>query len=433
MNASLNIPNLVKTYIHESFFYAVDAQGRSQLWLLVGDREPVLVNIQSATENVENFASKTAHHHVNIAEELGRVRHVHLRENAPGQPRLFNRGNCRVLNLWTPHRIEQIHLPQATMPSVFEEFMVGLVPDKFEREHLIKWLAIVAMRPWVKMNHGVMLRSDPGVGKDRLLQMVMGRIMGNGAIRTVKLRDVTGQFNSDIALARLINITEVYKSEGSEDALKHLITGERMRVEAKYQIASYVDSYAAYTITSNDQVPLHLSQDDRRWFVLDWLKKPYGEAEDAIRKFQELTDAFELGGAEFELASYFEYVCRKMEDDGSLVSFCQNAPMTKAKAELFASDEKAEQMEVLKETLGYTREHVAYHATILHNTLARDRSNRLSKSDIVDALREEGYERVSIRLEEGPRRLWKHPSATGAPSVYIDTNLGLEWARKKPF
>lgn len=209
---------------------------------------------------------------------------------APGETVLCARDGLAYGNRWRDARPE-VTVSEGTIDvSPWLEHLERLVPEKFEREHLLTLMAFKAQRPSVKINHGVLFSGVPGCGKDSLfapfLWSIGGRDLQNVAL--VRNEEVTSTWGyaleSEVLVINELRQTEAKDRRALENQLKPLLAAppELLPVNRKF-MAPYMAANRLLVIAfSNERVPIALPSDDRRWFVI-WTQAPRMAASDAAR------------------------------------------------------------------------------------------------------------------------------------------------------
>lgn len=143
-----------------------------------------------------------------------------------------------------------------------------LLPDSKDREILLSWCAAVVQKPGVKAKWAPVLIGTQGNGKS-LIGDVLAYAVGRN--HTVKPRadQLGGRFNSWIENKLLAVIEEIHTQGRREvmDALKPLITEERIEVEGKGRDALMVDNRCNMLMCSNHRDAIMKTKDDRRYAV----------------------------------------------------------------------------------------------------------------------------------------------------------------------
>lgn len=136
------------------------------------------------------------------------------------------------------------------------------------REWFLRWLAYPLQHPGAKMYAATVLWSSrQGTGKS-LMGYTMGRIYGRN-FGVVGEAELHGAFNDWQTGRQFILGEEVTGSDrrAEADRLKKTITGEKVRVNLKYQQPYDVRDCVNYLFTTNHPDAFLLDRHDRRYFV----------------------------------------------------------------------------------------------------------------------------------------------------------------------
>ena len=156
-----------------------------------------------------------------------------------------------------------------------------MVPEAFEREHLLNVLAHKVQHPGVKINHAILLGGNHGSGKDTLFAPFFWSIGGAGKVNCslVKNEDLTSQWGYGLE-CEVMEIAELRQSEAKdrralENHLKPIIAAppELLPVNRK-GMHPYMALNRVFVVAfSNERVAISLPSEDRRWFVI-WADAP---------------------------------------------------------------------------------------------------------------------------------------------------------------
>lgn len=419
---------IFKDWVFSNFFYQANGQGVPVLYTFVDDN-PKVISVSGAIQLIASFIRENGWKWnerlvANFITFDTYLHHVHDVQNIPSEDKLISVGRHLILNEWRPHLISNVK-PSVKAPDRYAQFMEMIFPDEAERKHIETWFAIMSMRPHWQLRHGLILRSNvQGVGKDMLIERIIGEcILGKNNFSGIALRDVTTNFNALLSGQRLVHIQELYRNnvEKSADALKPLITNERLRIEEKFKAAYMTDFYGCFVISSNERRPILLEQKDRRWYVPDDMPKPFADDQDKHDAFfSELYRGFHYEDDAEMLASYYEGICRSFQDDPedvdqrhnySFDAFSNMPPMTEAKKDLFKYDLRGEQFEHLKTWLDANKQYFAFRVDRLKEALSSRRTNVLLEQDIREALSSLGFNNKMMRVGENEnQRYYVHPT-----------------------
>lgn len=179
----------------------------------------------------------------------------------------FEREGVRYWNTFRPSDVVAIEGD----PTRFLEFLEHLVPVAAEREHLLKVIAYTVRNPGRKVRHAVLLRTkEQGVGKS-MLGEIWGRLLGESNVRKTTSAEMSSTYQSWIKQTMLVICEElnIGQGKGAYNALKDLITSDRVPVNEKYIPTRQWDVYATFLFLTNLEVPLLIEDRDRRIFYVD--------------------------------------------------------------------------------------------------------------------------------------------------------------------
>ena len=156
-----------------------------------------------------------------------------------------------------------------------------MVPEPFEREHLLNALAHKVQFPAHKINHAILMGGNHGSGKDTLFAPFFWAIGGDAKINCslVKNEDLNSQWGYALE-CEVMEIAELRQAEAKdrralENTLKPIIAAppELLMVNRK-GLHPYMALNRVFVIAfSNERVAISLPSEDRRWFVL-WSAAP---------------------------------------------------------------------------------------------------------------------------------------------------------------
>ena len=151
-----------------------------------------------------------------------------------------------------------------------------MMPERFEREHVLDTLAFKVQHPERKINHAILHASMPGTGKDTFyapfLYAIGGHTQRNVAL--VRNDDLTSQWGYSME-SEVMVINELRQPEASdrralENRLKPLIAAppDLLPVNRK-GLHPYMALNRLFVLAfSNERAAIVLPANDRRWFVI---------------------------------------------------------------------------------------------------------------------------------------------------------------------
>ena len=166
--------------------------------------------------------------------------------------------------------------PKAGDVSPWLAHVERMVPEPFEREHLLNALAHKVQFPAHKINHAILMGGNHGSGKDTLFAPFFWAIGGEAKANCslVKNEDLNSQWGYALE-CEVMEIAELRQAEAKdrralENTLKPIIAAppELLMVNRK-GMHPYMALNRVFVIAfSNERVAISLPSEDRRWFVL---------------------------------------------------------------------------------------------------------------------------------------------------------------------
>jgi hypothetical protein len=172
-----------------------------------------------------------------------------------------------VFNLWRPFPVVEWPVaPFCHEPDLFEQHVHVLCETEELTEYTLDWFGHALAFPWQHSTMPVFV-SKPGAGKETMLEFFV-RMMGRSKIcsTTKPMRDVFGEFNSPMASAYLVILSEVSAADmlHSEGQLKALITDNSMVINTKGVKQYEMSCFLKFIAFTNDAKAIKVDVNDRR-------------------------------------------------------------------------------------------------------------------------------------------------------------------------
>jgi hypothetical protein len=173
-----------------------------------------------------------------------------------------------VFNMWQGWRVE----PNQGDPQKWIDFTRDIIAagDDAVGDYLINWCARMIQKPATQAESAIVLQGEPGTGKTKWGEL-LGSFFGQHFSHVGAVKRLTGDFNAGLQDCCLMLVDEAFaddrtaKSEAQK--LKYLITSHAIQIEPKGVNVFQVPNYLHIVFTSNEEKPLHLESDDRRYVV----------------------------------------------------------------------------------------------------------------------------------------------------------------------
>jgi len=191
---------------------------------------------------------------------------------AAGESVLVARDGMVYGNRWRDARPQ----PVAGDASQWLAHVERMVPEQFEREHLLNALAHKVQFPTHKINHAILMGGNHGSGKDTLFAPFFWAIGGRAKVNCsmIKNEDLTSQWGYGLE-CEVMEIAELRQAEAKdrralENHLKPIIAAppEYLMVNRKGLHPYYALNRVFVIAFSNERVAISIPSEDRRWFVI---------------------------------------------------------------------------------------------------------------------------------------------------------------------
>ena len=178
-------------------------------------------------------------------------------------------------NLWVNARPDVSGGPRQPV-DMWLELCRTLAPNVAELEHVWDVMAFKVQNPRVKINHAILHMGDEGCGKDTMWSPFLWAVCGpdhhnQAIVNGGELSSTWGYaFESEVLVLNELHEPEASQRRALANRLKPLIAAppETISVNRK-MLRPYDAANRLFVLAfSNEAVPISLSSQDRRWFVI---------------------------------------------------------------------------------------------------------------------------------------------------------------------
>ena len=171
-------------------------------------------------------------------------------------------------NLWRGFSVEPKKGNCSRFWDLVRDAICAGVPGLFE--YVRCYCAHLVQRPWERPEVALILRGGQGTGKNTFVD-TLGSLVSHHFRQVNSTEQLTGRFNGHMKSILLLHANEASwggnKSERGK--LKAMVTDATMPVEMKNQDIIDIDNYLRLIVSSNEDWPVPIDVDDRRFLVLD--------------------------------------------------------------------------------------------------------------------------------------------------------------------
>lgn len=173
-------------------------------------------------------------------------------------------------NLFDGFRLEKLNSrPPTDKHTLFLQHIMFLCKEEYIYNYVINWVSHIIQKPHSKTGMVIMFYSAmEGVGKN-LLGLILGAIFGK-YYTEITNKEIYAEFNEIFKNKLLIIANEITgKAKTEADTLKDMITRNTININEKHVSAYTLNDYCNYIFTSNHELCLNLTHNDRRYFLVE--------------------------------------------------------------------------------------------------------------------------------------------------------------------
>lgn len=137
-------------------------------------------------------------------------------------------------------------------------------------EYMLDWLAHLIQKPYEKHEVSIIVQGLKGSGKDSPFDK-FGELLGKMFFNTgTPENDVFSSFNGMLKHNLLVKMEEgnFQTNKNNEPKLKSMISAKKVAIQEKNKDQINYDNYSRFIITTNEEIPIHITPDERRWFLV---------------------------------------------------------------------------------------------------------------------------------------------------------------------
>jgi hypothetical protein len=191
----------------------------------------------------------------------------------PAAPQLQQTADGLFYNRWRDYGMVLPAIASEAAAQQWIDHASFLFPDDNERAFLLDYLAHIVQHRGVKIQFAPILIGAQGVGKDLLLNPIVA-FLGDSNTRQVDPEDFNPKTFGDFFESELCIVQEITR-HGRHDyyermkALISTTTGNKIKINRKYMMPYEVENFVNFVFFSNHTDAVSLSEDDRRFFVIE--------------------------------------------------------------------------------------------------------------------------------------------------------------------
>jgi hypothetical protein len=184
----------------------------------------------------------------------------------------------RTINTYQPTTLKPIEKITHSVPDTIDIIIRHVLnqPDtdpvvSREYEHFLNWLAFI-LQTKERTGTAWLFHGTTGTGKGVLLHNILRPLVGKSNFSIINMKTMAEKFTDRIDQKLIVGLDEIKRGDfqrhpGLMNQIKNIITEETVTSRRFQGAPREADNYANYIMTSNEQVPMAIPADDRRFNV----------------------------------------------------------------------------------------------------------------------------------------------------------------------
>jgi hypothetical protein len=200
----------------------------------------------------------------------------------------------RIYNTWEGFDAEKLDCKEeVSIETLLYHFNVVANYDKKVYEYLLNYFAHLVQKPHLKTIVCLLIQGKQGTGKTAIVENLLKRLLGLKYVYdTDDIESIVGKFNASIAGKFMIVLNEASGRDTNQvvDKIKNIITRTSVTIEYKNIDPFPTIDYCNYAFTTNNIKPIAITQDDRRFQIIECSDKYKGNVEYFTKLFASIND-----------------------------------------------------------------------------------------------------------------------------------------------
>ncbi len=296
-------------------------------------------------------------------------------------------------------------LRDALKPDVWLALEKLWFPNKPEEADIFTdWLSLVVTYSDYRTRWVPVLRSDQGMGKGTLVNTVLRPLLGAGEVKEMDYARVVNQFSGEHFMSRLVVINEVEtKTSEQYRKLKDKVSDDYLFVERKGEQAFDAQMFFATLMFSNKEKPLIIPENDRRYWIPDFIHYPEHFGKDTAERQKETSRVLGLwrqavteeGGLK-QIAMFLRWLALNR------AQVHNEAPRSQGKTDIVSNrtEDAADKLVI------YLHEHLHDGDAVKPTDLQKYIGAPLSDNDVQRVLKEQGWKAGKHSIAGKQMRCW---------------------------
>lgn len=187
---------------------------------------------------------------------------------------VFYDENPKTFNLFQGYEYDQVEEINMTLLTPFINHVYNVICSRNNSlyKYLIYWVSYIFQNPKAKTQVAIVLTGAEGTGKTTFTDVIC-HLLGNYANDNAKIDEITGKFNNLLMYKKLLICNEVKSFISNKnydsDRMKTLITESNIDINIKFKDTVHQENVANFIFVSNNFAPIKITENDRRYLVIE--------------------------------------------------------------------------------------------------------------------------------------------------------------------
>jgi len=209
----------------------------------------------------ESLLREWSYHELKLIDNLG---------YKPMNEMIFEENNKFLFNMYSVSELSSKKDYADKDWNLIKELIMNLVSNnKNEFHYFTCWLAWQIKNPLRRLPTSIILQGEQGTGKTKFCELVLKNIFDRNFCE-IGQADINKEYNDFIVGKQLIVANEVIHNDNKflvPDKLKNYVTDEYLSINRKFKDTIYVKNYSQWIFVTNNDMPLKIDKDDRRYSI----------------------------------------------------------------------------------------------------------------------------------------------------------------------
>lgn len=305
-----NMNNLIESIYHESSLYNIDLVKElnvKKTKTIRSKNSDGTINTQEQKLSFYEIYKNLIHKIKSLLLKENRIQKLDNISYMPLDQKILKENGKTYFNVYQKPSILDQEIKNVDKNSFkrIKELILNLTNnDEKYYEWFINWLSFIIQNPDKKLPTAVIFQGQQGTGKGVFKNLILDNLFGKN-IQEINQTHLESSFNQYLMGKQIIVANEVIHNENKAllpNVLKNIITDPTITINRKFKTELVIKNYTHWIFCTNNDNPLKIDKDDRRYsvFYSERLKGCEKEAYKFVIDLQQNLD--------YEMNNFYSYL-----------------------------------------------------------------------------------------------------------------------------